>query len=69
MTTVEYTVPSISCDHCVNTIRRAVMEVAGVREVTGDPATKHVAVRYDPPATTDQIVAAMTEWDHPPVVA
>jgi copper chaperone len=66
MTTVEYTVPSISCDHCVATIRRAVMEVEGVHEVTGDPATQHVAIRYDPPATTDQIIAAMTEWDYPP---
>jgi copper chaperone CopZ len=66
MTTLDFTVPSINCDHCVNTIRRAVMEVPGVHEVTGDPATKHVAVRFDPPATRGEIVAAMTEWDHPP---
>ena len=66
MTNLHFTVPNISCDHCVNTIRRAVMDVAGVAEVAGDPATKHIDVRFDPPATREAIVAAMTEWEYPP---
>lgn len=66
MTTLEFIVPGVSCDHCVATIRRAVMEVPGVHEVTGDPATKHIAVQCDPPATRAAIVAAMTEWEYPP---
>ena len=66
MTTVHFTVPGISCDHCVNTIRRAVSEVSGVAQVTGDSGTKQIEVDFDPPATRAQIVAAMVEWDYPP---
>jgi len=66
MTTLQFTVPDISCDHCVNTIRRAVTEVAGVAQVTADVATKHVEVQFAAPATREQIVAAMDEWGYPP---
>jgi copper chaperone CopZ len=66
MTAIQFTVPAISCGHCVNTIERAVNEVEGVRQVDGNPDTKTVLVRYDPPATRDAIVAAMAEWDFPP---
>ena len=66
MTSVQFTVPSINCGHCVATIERAVREVAGVAIVQGDVETKRVEVTFDAPATREQIVAAMTEWDHPP---
>jgi copper chaperone len=66
METLSLTVPDISCDHCVATIKRAVSELAGVVEVIGDAATKHIEVRYGPPATRDQIIAVMTEWGYPP---
>lgn len=66
MTTVQFVVPGISCGHCVATIECAVKEVAGVAEVKGDVATKQVTVQFEPPATREHIVAAMTEWDYPP---
>jgi copper chaperone len=66
MDTVEFTVPNISCGHCVATIERAVAAVPGVQKVTGDVATKHVKVLYDAPANRAAIVAAMTEWEYPP---
>jgi len=66
MEQVTFTVPNISCGHCVATIQRVVMEIEGVREVTADAATKHVEVRYDSPATREAIVAVMTEWEYPP---
>jgi copper chaperone len=59
-------VPNVSCDHCVNTIRRAVGALAGVQTVEGNPSTKQIDVVFDPPATKAQIVAAMTEWEYPP---
>ena len=66
MDTVQYTVPNISCGHCVATITRVVTALPGVRQVTGDVDSKRVEVEYDPPATPEQIVETMTEWDYPP---
>lgn len=66
MPTAHYTVPNISCGHCVQTIQRVVQEVAGVREVSGDEDSKQIEVVYEPPATPEAIIAAMTEWDYPP---
>ena len=66
MVAIQFTVPAISCGHCVNTIQRAVNEVEGVRNVSGDHEQQTIMVQFDPPATRDQIVAAMTESDYPP---
>lgn len=69
METVTFDVPAITCGHCVATIKRVVTaDVPGVREVTGDPDAKRVTVAFDAPATVEQIVATMTEWDYPPAV-
>ena len=66
MNSIKFLVPGISCEHCVNTIQRVVGEVPGVKSVLGDVPTKHVDVQFDDPATREQIVATMTEWDYPP---
>ena len=39
-----YTVPDVSCGHCVSAIREAVGEVAGVAEVHVDLIDKRVTV-------------------------
>jgi copper ion binding protein len=69
MTTVVFTVPNISCGHCVATIERVVGELPGVHNVAGEIDSKQVTVAYDPPATPEAIVAAMTEWEYPPADA
>lgn len=67
MESVTFDVPAITCGHCVATIQRVVAaDVPGVSSVTGDPETKQVIVTFAPPATVEQIVASMTEWDYPP---
>ena len=66
METIHLKVPAISCGHCVQTITRAVNEVAGVARVSGDVETKQVDVAYAPPATREAIVVAMTEWGYAP---
>ncbi len=66
METVQLTVPNISCGHCVATIERVVGEVPGVQSVSGDVPSQKVDIQFAPPATLDQIVAAMTEWEYPP---
>ena len=45
MIEVRYSVPGISCDHCVNAITGEVFQVAGVSEVVVDVEAKVVTVR------------------------
>lgn len=61
------TVPNISCGHCVNTIKREVGDVSGVRKVDADATTKRVTISWDPD-TTDWVVIEETldEIAYPP---
>lgn len=59
MTTRTYSVPQISCDHCVNAITSEVSKLSGVSGVTVDIATKTVTVVGEAPDT--DIVAAIDE--------
>lgn len=67
MSTVTYTVPNISCAHCVHTIQSELSEVPGVKTVQVDQNTKKVVVSFDSPATDDGLVKILTEIDYPPV--
>jgi len=59
MTTRTYSVPEISCEHCVNAITGGVIKLGGVTDVTVNIATKTVTVVGDAPET--EIVAAIDE--------
>ena len=65
MTTVKYSVPNISCGHCVNTIQMEVSDVEGVQSVTADQATQSVEIAFDDPATEESIKALMAEINYP----
>ncbi len=65
MTTVTYSVPNISCMHCVHTIQSEVSELAGVVSVKADAATKQVEIVFEAPATEEKIKALLTEIDYP----
>ncbi len=65
MTTKTYSVPSISCGHCVNTIQMEVSEVDGVESVTANAETKMVEIVFDAPANEDAIKNLMTEINFP----
>lgn len=47
MTTQTYSVPAISCQHCVNAITGEVTKVSGVAEVAVDLTSKTVTVVGD----------------------
>ena len=47
MNTVTYTVPNISCVHCVHTIKTEVGELNGVKSVEADLESKKVTVGFD----------------------
>ena len=59
MTTRTYSVPEISCSHCVEAITGEVTKLAGVTDVTVDLASKTVAVTGD--AVDDAAVAAAVD--------
>jgi cobaltochelatase CobN len=64
--TKTFSVPNISCSHCVRSIQNEVAELAGVVSVQADEKTKVVTVAWDKPATWDQIKATLVEIDYPP---
>ena len=65
MNTVTYSVPNISCMHCVHTIQSEVSELVGVVSVKADAATKQVEIVFEAPATEEKIKALLTEIDYP----
>ena len=65
MTNVTYSVPNISCGHCVRTIQTSLAQVAGVKSVKADAADKKVEVVFDMPASEDVIKARLAEIRFP----
>lgn len=65
MTTVKYSVPNISCGHCVHTIQTEVVELEGVQEVRASAETKSVTITFDTPATEEKIKALLAEINYP----
>ena len=65
MTTIKYSVPNISCGHCVHTIQMEVSEIEGVQSVTAFENSKEVEITFDDPATEDGIKALLAEINYP----
>lgn len=65
MTQHLFTVPNISCGHCVATITNELKELDGVQQVSGDPQAKTITVDAQPPAGEEQIKAKLTEIGYP----
>ncbi len=65
MNQITYTVPNISCGHCVHTIKMELGEVAGIKNVDADAQSKMVTVTYEPPATPEIIEGVLAEINYP----
>lgn len=61
-----FTVPNISCGHCVHTIQNEVSELDGVQNVVANQETKEVRVEWQAPQTWDSIKALLVEIEYPP---
>lgn len=61
MTTEQFRVPDISCQHCINAITKEVTALSGVQQVQINLNDKTVTVEHAPQVTTAQIVAAINE--------
>ena len=64
MEKITLSIPSISCDHCVMTIKRELEEIQGIKEVEGDATTKKITVQWDSPATVEKITATLKEINY-----
>lgn len=63
--TKTFSVPNISCGHCVMTIKREVSELDGVTSVDGDVDGKTVTVAWEAPASEAGIKALLAEINYP----
>ncbi|HDQ72230.1 MAG TPA: heavy metal transporter [Chloroflexi bacterium] len=66
MNTQALSVPNISCNHCVMTIERELRNLEGVVAVDANAETKQVVVKWDDPASLEEIKALLTEINYPP---
>ena len=65
MESITLKVPTISCQHCVNTIRMELGELQGVVNVVPSAETKTVQIEYQEPVTRLQIIDLLTEINYP----
>jgi len=66
MSTKTFTVPNISCGHCVHTIQSEVADLAGVTHVQADQNSRQVTVEWSEPASWGKISALLQEINYPP---
>jgi copper chaperone CopZ len=65
MTTVTYSIPNISCGHCVHTIQSEVIELEGVTEVRASAELKQATITFESPASEEKIKALLQEINYP----
>ncbi|MFC1868483.1 heavy-metal-associated domain-containing protein [Thermodesulfobacteriota bacterium] len=65
METKSFSIPNISCGHCVMTIKNELGELDGVSKVEGDPEKKEITVEWDAPATLEKIVSTLKDINYP----
>jgi len=65
MATIVYSIPNISCGHCVHTIQSELSELSGVTSVVANQEARTATITFEPPATEEKIKAILTEINYP----
>jgi copper chaperone CopZ len=60
-----FSIPNISCGHCVMTIKNELSELEGVKSVEGDPENKIIRVEWEQPATLKEIKFKLEGINYP----
>lgn len=60
-----FTIPNISCGHCVMSIKNELIDLEGVSAVDGDAETKSMTVTWQAPATLERIKDQLREMNYP----
>jgi copper chaperone len=66
MKTVTYSIPNISCKHCVHTITTEISDLEGVRKVEADLESRKATISFDPPASEEKIVEVLKSINYAP---
>lgn len=65
MSTVTYSIPNISCNHCVHTITTELNDMEGVSSVVADMHGKQATITFELPATETAIKDLLAEINYP----
>jgi copper chaperone len=65
MTKQTFSVPNISCNHCVMTIKNQLSELEGVVSVEGDAENKSISVEWGDPSTLEKIRDTLKQINYP----
>ncbi len=57
----EWVVPDMTCEGCVQAIRRALSDLAGITQVTVELGTKRVQVQFDPAQVQEEAIQRRIE--------
>lgn len=61
----DFTIPNITCGHCVAAIKDELSEMDGVSAVDGNPESKVMHVEWDAPATKALIKDKLQAINYP----
>jgi copper chaperone len=60
-----FTIPNISCGHCVMAIKNELTEIKGIVTVEGNPVEKQISVSWNAPLTLDRIKDILKDINYP----
>ena len=60
-----FSIPNISCGHCVMAIKRELGEMDGISKVEGDPGKKEITVDWSAPVTLEKIKDTLKDINYP----
>jgi copper chaperone CopZ len=60
-----FSIPNISCGHCVMSIKNELTELDGVKTVDGSPEAKTIDVAWESPATLEKIKDTLKKINYP----
>ena len=60
-----FSIPNISCGHCVMSIKNELKEMDGVSTVEGNPEAKSIEVEWEAPASEEKIIETLKEINYP----
>ena len=61
----KFSIPNISCGHCVKTIENELSELHGIKSLEGDPQNKTITVEWEAPITLENIRDKLNEINYP----
>ena len=60
-----FSIPNISCNHCIMSIKNELSELSGVSSVEGNAADKSITVEWFSPLSEDDIKKVLRTINYP----